>query len=417
MALTDTFVKQVKHSGKPAGDKYADGGGLYLLVKAAGKYWRMDYRHAGKRKTLALGVYPAVSLAKARKRRDEARELLADGQDPSAVKRQAKIAQAVAAANTFEAVALEFHARMVEEWSAIHAKRWLEGLQKDVFPYIGSMPIATLTAPVVLDMLRRVERRGAIETLHKLRQSCGQVFRYGIQTGRCERDPVADLRGALKQVVVKHMAAILEPAKVGELMRAIYGYTGQLTTKAALQLSALLFQRPGNIRAMEWSEIDLDAGMWTIPAAKMKRRIAGKINGRPHFVPLAPQAVAILRELHPITGQGRYVFPSLLTGERPMSENTTNTALQRLGYGREVIVPHGFRSMARTLMVEHLPGISADAIEAQLAHGKLGPLGDAYDRAEFMDQRRKMMREWADYLDWLRKGADVIPFPATKQAV
>jgi integrase len=221
---------------------------------------------------------------------------------------------------------------------------------------------------------------------------------------------VADLRGALKQVVVKHMPAIFEPPKVGELMRAIWGYTGQPTTKAALQLTALLFQRPGNIRAIEWAWVDFDEAMLTIPAQAMKRRVAGKINGRPHFVPLAPQAVAILKDLQPLTGHGRYAFPSLLTGERPMSENTTNTALQRLGYGRDVIVPHGFRSMARTMMVERL-GISADVIEAQLAHDKSGPLGGAYDRAEFMEQRRKMMREWADYLDRLRLGAEVIPFP------
>jgi integrase len=386
---------------------------MYLHVMGAGKYWRMDYRYVGKRKTLALGVYPAVSLAKARKRREEARELLAEGKDPGTAKREAKMTLAVAVANTFEAVAVEFHARMLEEWSAIHAKRWLEGLQKDVFPYIGSMPIATITAPVVLDTLRRVERRGAIETLHKLRQSAGQVFRYGLQTGRCERDPVADLRGALKSVVVKHMAAILEPAKAGELIRAIWAYTGYPTTKAALQLSALLFQRPGNIRAMEWAELDLDAGMWTIPAAKMKRRVHEKLNGRPHFVPLAPQAVAILKDVQPLTGHGRYVFPSLLTGERPMSDNTVNTALRRMGYSRDEMTPHGFRAMARTMMIERLPGISADVIEAQLAHGKSGPLGMAYDRAEFMDQRRKMMREWADYLDWLRVGAKVIPMPRT----
>jgi len=409
MPLTDTFVRQVKWTCKPSGDKHTDGGGLYLYVTSAGKYWRMKYRFAGKEKKLALGVYPSVSLAKARKRREEARELLADGKDPGAAKREAKAALVVAAANTFEAVAVEFHSRMLDEWSAIHAKRWLEGLQKDVFPYIGRMPIATITAPVVLDTLRRVERRGAIETLHKLRQSAGQVFRYGVQTGRCERDPVADLRGALKPVMVKHMAAVLEPDKAGELMRAIWSYTGQFTTKAALQLSALLFQRPGNIRAMEWAWVDLDGAMLTIPAQSMKRTVYQKLNGRPHFVPLAPQAVAILKDVQPLTGHGRYVFPSLLTGERPMSENTVRSALRRLGYSNDEMTPHGFRAMARTLMVERLPGISADVIEAQLAHGKSGPLGAAYDRAEFMEQRRKMMREWADYLDKLRVGAKVIP--------
>jgi integrase len=331
---------------------------------------------------------------------------------PGAAKRAEKIAQGVVAANT---VAREFHALMTEQWSAIHARRWIEGLVKDVFPYIGRMPIANITAPVVLDTLRRVEQRGAIETLHKLRQSAGQTFRYGIQTGRCERDPVADLRGALRQVAVKHMPAILEPAQVGALMRAIWDYQGQPVTRAALQLTALLFQRPGNIRAMEWAWIDFDAAMLTIPAQAMKRRIAEKINGRPHLVPLAPQAVAILRDLRHLTGTGRYMFPSLLTGQRPMSENTMNTALKRLGYSREMIVPHGFRSMARTLAVERL-GINADVMEAQLTHGKSGPLGQAYDRAEYMEQRKAMMRTWADYLDKLRMGGQVIPFPASKRA-
>ena len=411
MAITTDI--QAKNAKKPG--KHAVGGGLYLHVMASGKYWRMKYRFAGKEKLLAFGKYPDVSLAHARKACDKARDLLKNDIDPGAAKRLEKIALSVAAANTFEAVAREFHAMMVEQWSAIHAKRWIEGLGKDVFPYIGRMPIAAITAPVVLDTLRRVERRGAIETLHRLRQSVGQVFRYGIQTGRCERDPAADLRGALKQVTVKNMPAILEPPKVGELMRAIWAYQGQPCTKAALQLSALLFQRPGNIRMMEWSELDLDAGMWTIPAGKMKRRIAGKINGRPHLVPLAPQAMAILRELQPLTGGGRYVFPSLLTSERPMSENTMNAALQRMGYSRDMIVPHGFRSMARTLVVERL-GISADVAEAQLAHGKSGPLGEAYDRAQYMEQRKAMMRAWADYLDRLRIGAKVVPFPTAKQA-
>ena len=416
MALTDTFVRQVKHSGRPAGDKHSDGGGLYLHVTGAGKYWRMAYRFAGKQKKLAFGVYPAVSLAKARKARDTAKEQLAEGIDPSAAKREEKIARTVAAANTFEATAREFHAKMADGWSPRYAMRWIERMEKDLFPYIGKLPLPQITAPLVLHALQRAEDRGAHETAHTLRQTAGQVFRYGVQTGRCERDPVADLRGALKPIMVKHMAAILEPAKAGELMRAIWNYTGQLTTKAALQLSALLFQRPHNIRAMEWAWVDLDEAMLTIPAQSMKRRVQQKLNGRPHFVPLAPQAVAILKDLQPLTGHGRYVFPSLITGERPMSENTVNTALRRMGFSRDEIVAHGFRSMARTLMVERIPGILADVIEAQLAHGKSGPLGAAYDRAEFMDQRRKMMREWADYLDRLRIGAKVIPMPRARKA-
>ena len=409
MALTDTFVRQVKHTGKPTGDKYTDGGGMYLLVKAAGRYWRMDYTHADKRKTLALGVYPEVSLAKARQRRANARELLAEGLDPGAAKRAQKLATRVAAANTFEAVAREFHVTQATGWSPRYAARWIERMEKDLFPYIGKLTLPAITAPVLLDALRKVEKRGANETAHTLRQTAGQVFRYGVQTGRCERSPVTDLHGALKPIVVKHMAAVLEPAKAGELLRAIDGYTGQPMTKAALALSALLFQRPGNIRQMEWAWIDLDKAMLTIPSQDMKRRLAQKLNGRPHFVPLAPQAIAVLKELQPLTGHGRFVFPSLRTGERAMSDNTINAALRRMGFPSDEMSAHGFRAMARTLMIERIHGISADVIEAQLAHGKSGPLGAAYDRAEFMEQRRRMMGEWADYLDRLRRGADVVP--------
>ena len=412
MALTDTFVRQVKHTGKASGDKYADGGGMYLLVKAGGRYWRMDYTHAEKRKTLALGVYPEVSLAKARQRRTEARELLAEGLDPGVAKRAEKLATRVAAANTFEAVAREFHATQASGWSPRYASRWIERMEKDLFPHIGKLTLPSITAPVLLDALRKVEKRGANETAHTLRQTAGQVFRYGVQTGRCERSPVNDLHGALKPIVVKHMAAVLEPAKAGELLRAIDGYSGQPMTKAALALSALLFQRPGNIRQMEWAWIDFGKAMLTIPSQDMKRRLQQKINGRPHFVPLAPQAVTILKELQPLTGHGRYVFPSLRTSERAMSDNTINAALRRMGFASDEMSAHGFRAMARTLMIERIHGISADVIEAQLAHGKSGPLGAAYDRAEFMEQRRSMMREWADYLDKLRSGAEVVPLRA-----
>ena len=412
MALTDTFVKNTKHTGKATGDKHADGGGMYLHIKEAGKYWRMSYRILGKQKTLALGVYPAVSLAKARQRRDRARELLADGIDPSIAKRDEKQAAATAAANTFELVAREFHKTKGDSWSTSYADKWLRGMVKDLFPYLGALPIANITARALLTVVRKVEARGAHETAHTLRQTAGQVFRYGIQTGRCERDPSADLHGALKPAVVKHMAAILEPDKVGEMLRAIYAYAGQPTTRTALMLSALLFQRPGNIRQMEWIWIDFDKAMLTIPSQDMKRRIHQKMNGRPHLVPLAPQALAALAELRPLTGHGRYVFPSLLTGERPMSDNTVNVALRRMGISKEEMTAHGFRATARTLLIERIPGISDDVIEAQLAHGKSGPLGSAYDRAEFMEQRRKMMTVWADYLDKLRVGADVIQFKA-----
>jgi integrase len=279
---------------------------------------------------------------------------------------------------------------------------------KDMFPYLGALPLASINAPALLTVVRKAEARGAHETAHTLRQTARQVFRYGIQTGRCDRDPSTDLHGTLKPAVVKHMAAILEPVKVGELMRAIHSYAGQPTTRTALVLSALLFQRPGNIRQMEWTWIDFDNAMLTIPSQDMKRRMHQKINGRPYLVPLAPQALAALAELRPLTGHGRYVFPSLLTGERPMSDNTVNLALRRMDISKEEMTAHGFRATARTLLIERLPGITDDVIEAQLAHGKSGPLGSAYDRAELMEQRRKMMTVWADYLDKLRIGADVI---------
>lgn len=414
MALTATFVKNAKNTGASAGDKHRDGGGMYLLVNASGKYWRMDYRFADKRKTLALGVYPAVSLQKARKRRDAARELLADGKNPGAVKREERQATAMAAANTFELVAREFVQTKVDAWSPMYAAKWLRGMEKDLFPYIGKLPIATVTPPMLLDVLRKCEKRGAIESAHTLRQTAGQVFRYGIQTGRCERSPATDLQGALKPVTTKHMAAILEPTQVGALLRAIDAYAGQPMTRTALALSALLFQRPGNIRQMEWAWVDFDDAMLTIPSQDMKRRIQQKLNGRPHFVPLAPQAVSLLKELVPISGHGRYVFPSLRTGERPMSDNTVNAALRRMGFEKDEMSAHGFRATARTLMIERIKGISADVIEAQLAHDKSGPLGGTYDRAEFMEQRRTMMLVWADYLDKLRIGAEVIQFKASR---
>ncbi len=410
MALTDTFVKNIKPTESPTGDKHTDGQGLYLHVKQAGKYWRMSYRFNGKQKLLALGVYPSVSLAKARLRRDKARELLADGIDPSLAKKEAKRADTIAAANTFELVAREFLKTKIDAWSGSYSEKWLRGMVKDLFPYLGILPLASIKAPALLDVLKRVEKRGAIETTHTLRQTAGQVFRYGIQTGRCERNPSQDLQGALKPVTTKNMAAILDPIKVGSLLRAIDAYTGQPMTRVALALSALLFQRPGNVRQMEWTWVDLNISMLTIPSQDMKRRIHQKINGRPHLVPLAPQAVSLLKEIEPLTGQGRYVFPSLRTGERPMSDNTINAALRRMGFAKDEMSAHGFRATARTLMIERIKGISADVIEAQLAHGKSGPLGNAYDRAEFMEQRCKMMCEWADYLDRLRTGADVIPF-------
>ena len=410
MALTDTFIKQAKWTGKPTGDKHSDGHGLYLHVKESGKYWRMAYRHLGKQKTLAIGIYPAVTLAQARKATEKARGLLAQDIDPSQAKQEAKAHAKAMERNTFEEVAREFHQTKSDGWSKRHADKWLSGMQAYLFPSLGGKAIASITAPMLLDVLRLVEKRGIIETVHTLKQSAGQVFRYGIQTGKCERNPAADLQGALKPIVTKHMSAILEPAKVGEFLRACEGYSGHPSTRVALLLSALLFQRPANIRQMQWDWVDFDQAMLTIPAEHMKRTVHGKVNGRPHLVPLCRQSLALLNEIKPLTGQGIYVFPSTRTQSRPMSDVTLNAAMRRMGFTKDEMTAHGFRAMARTLMIEKLSGISPDVIEAQLAHGKSGPLGMAYDRTEYMEQRRTMMQQWGDYLDRLRTGAAVIPF-------
>lgn len=411
--LTDADCRNATCPADLKRRRLTDGAGLYLEVSPAGsKRWFWKFYPEGRESRVALGSYPEVTLKAARLARDEARRVWQAGTNPVQQRKADKIAASASSATTFEAVAREFHATKATGWSASHGERWLRAMEKDMFTRLGSLPLASITAPLVLEALQRVEARGAHETARKLLESVGQVFRYGIQTGRCERNPAADLAGALKPVQVRHMAAVLEPVQVGALLRDIEGYAGQPLTRAALALSALLFQRPGNIRAMEWSEVDAAGALWTIPAAKMKRTLMGKVNGRPHLVPLAPQARAILEDLRPLTGQGRYVFPSLLSGDRCMSDNTIRNALRRMGYGNEDMTAHGFRAMARTLIGERLPGISHEVIEAQLAHGKSGPLGMAYDRAEYMEQRRQMMRTWADYLDRLRVGAQVIPFKA-----
>lgn len=409
--LTDADCRNATCTkGKPR-ERLADGGGLYLEVTPNGsKRWFVKYRFGGKERRLALGTYPEVPLKDARRAREQARQTREAGSDPVQARRIERAQASTSRATTFEAVAREFHHTKAGEWSQNHAAQWLRCCEKDLFPWLGSLPLADVSGAVLLAALRRVEARGTRQMAHDLRQFAGQVFRYGIATGRCERNPAADLAGALKARTVRHAAAILEPSKVGALMRGIDGYSGQPLTRGALALSALLFQRPGNIRAMEWSEVDTDAAIWTIPAAKMKRTVHGKVNGRPHLVPLAPQALAILEELRPLSGHGRYVFPSLLTGERCMSENTVRAALRRMGYTNEEMTAHGFRAMARTLIGERLPGIHQDVIEAQLAHGKASPLGMAYDRAEYMEQRRQMMQAWADCLYRLRDGAQVLAF-------
>lgn len=402
MALTDTFVKNIKATASPVGDKHTDGQGLYLHVKPAGKYWRMNYRHQGKQKTLALGIYPEVSLAKARQRRDKARELLADGIDPSTAKRQEKQTSLDAAAHTFEAVARDWLAKTAAKRVEITQQKVTAWLERDVLPYIGKMPISTIGPRDVLDrVIRKVEARAAIDTAHRVKQLCGQIFRYAVVSGLADRDVTTDLREALATKTEKHFAAITEPKEAGALLRSIHSYTGHPYTVAAMKLAPLVFVRPGELRAAEWTEIDLDTAEWRIPASRMKM-------DNDHIVPLPGQAVEILRSLQPITGHGRYVFPSIRTGERPMSENTVNSALRAMGYGADVHTGHGFRAMARTIMDEVL-GERVDLIEHQLAHAVKDTNGRAYNRTAHLPARRDMMQRWADYLDKLRTGAEVIP--------
>ncbi len=418
--LTDVAIRKAKVEAGGR-TKLSDGGGLYLELHTNGsRYWRMKYRFAGAEKRLAFGVYPEVPLADARRRRDEARRVLAAGVDPGEVRKAekaAKVAKAeadrlaaegVAVPGTFEFVAREWLAVVHrEKVSDGHAARTEIRLRNDVFPWLGARPIDGIEAPELLQCLRRIEGRGAIETAHRVKDACGQVFRYGIAIGQCTRNPAADLRDALRPVPTRHLAAIVEPKRAGELLRDMMGYEGHAVTRAALALSALLMLRPGELRQMEWRWIDFDAAMLSVPAEVMKRRKADKANGVPHLVPLAPQAVATLDDLKPLTGHGRYVFPSLLTGERCMSENTVRGALRRMGYSNEDATAHGFRAMARTMIAERLE-IAPEVIEAQLAHQVTGSLGRSYDRTQFLEQRREMMNKWADYLDRLREGAQVI---------
>ncbi len=396
MALTDTFIRHVKHSGAPAGDKHTDGQGLYLLVTATSKCWRMNYRYAGKQKTLAFGVYPALPLAEARKLRDKAREQLALGTDPSEAKRAAKAAKALDVGNTFEALAGLWLEKLAATRSASTQKKVKNWLEHDVFPVIGKRPVSSLRPRDILMVARRLEQRGAIDSAHRVKQVCGQICRYCVALDLVERDVTADLIGALAPAKRTNYAALTEPKDVAVLMRAIYGYQGTHVGIAALKLAPMLFVRPGELRAAEWMEIDLSAAQWRIPAKKMKMQIE-------HMVPLPTQAVAILRGLYPITGHGRYVFPSLRTEQACMSENTINAALRGMGYSKDVMTGHGFRAMARTILDEVL-GERVDLIEHQLAHAVKDANGRAYNRTAHLPARREMMQRWADYLDRLRAG-------------
>jgi len=398
MPLRDTTVRKAKPSANRK--KLSDGGGLHVLVKPnGGKLWRLAYRFAGKQKTLALGAYPTVSLAEARTQRDEAKKLLARSVDPSV---QRKADRQSAKDNSFRAVADEMLAKLEREGRAqvtLTKKQWLLDF---AFPAFGDRPVAEITARELLALLREIERRGLYETAKRLRSTCGMVFRYAIATGRAERDASMDLRGALTTHKVIHHPTIVDPAGIGALLRAMDVFDGQPTTRTALRLAAYVFVRPGELRHAEWKEFDLDAAVWGIPAEKMKMR-------RPHRVPLARQSLAILRELRLITGSGRWLFPSVRTFARPISENTLNAALRRLGYGSEAMSTHGFRAMAATRLNE-MGRWNADAIERQLAHQEANAVRRAYTHsAEYWPERVRMMQEWADYLDALREGGKVVP--------
>lgn len=390
MALTELAVKSARPKDKPY--KLFDERGLYLLVeRSGGRLWRFKYSVAGREKLISLGNYPDVPLKRAREKRDEARRLVADGIDPSA-KRQAEKAAQV---DTFEAIGREWMELQRKRLTPRTFERNLRFLEEFLYPYLGRSPIATIKAPELLAVLKRVEARGFHETAHRVRAIAGCVFRYGIATGRSERDLSADLRGALAPVVTKNRAAITDPLRIGDLLRAIDAYRGQPTTEAALKLAPLTFVRPGELRGAEWKEFDLDKEEpeWRIPSTRMKMRDE-------HIVPLSRQAVAILREIEPLTGGGRYVFPSLRGGHRPISENTVNVALRNMGYSGQEMTGHGFRAMASTCLNER--GVAPDLIELQLAHAERDEVRAAYNRSKRMADRRKMMQEWADYLDGLR---------------
>jgi len=398
LAATDFLTEARLRSARPKARPYKlrDGGGLYLLVTPAGaKQWRLRYTLGGRESMVSLGTYPATSLKAARAKRAGMHTALEGGRDPAAERRAAR----ASGANTFESIAREWLGK--QPFAPKTMKKAVWTFEDLLFPYIGSRPISALTAPELLGVFRRLERRGKHETAHRAKQRVGQVVRYGIATGRAERDPTADLRGALAPVVVMNRAAITDPREVAQLLRALHGYRGHPVVEAALKLAPLVFVRPGELRAAEWAEIDLDAAEWRIAAHRMKM-------GQQHLVPLARQAVALLRDIKPLTGRGRYVFPSPRSAERPLSDNAITAALRRMGYTGDQMSWHGFRAMASTLLNE--TGYPPDVIELQLAHQERNEVRAAYNRAQRLEERRKMMQSWADYLDGLRQGADVMPF-------
>lgn len=400
MALTDTAIRTAKPRPKPY--KLSDSLGLFVLVQpTGGKLWRLKYRVDGREKKLGFGTYPEVSLIAARKQRDRARELIAAGKDPSREKQQAKHRAMASAANTFGEIAREFIEKRRREGLSASTADKSEYYVSRMGPVIARLPIAEIAAPDLLAVLRRIEAKGNYETAGRVLQLAGRIFRYAVATARLASDPSRDLRGALTAPQPKHYGAIVEAKRAGELLRAIDGYEGQFTTKLAMQLAPHVFVRPGEMRHAEWSEIDLDMGLWTIPAGKMKM-------GKAHHVPLSRQSVELFRQIRAITGPAGYVFPSIRTHLRPMSENTINAGLRRLGFSGDEMTAHGFRAMASTLLNESGKW-NPDAIERALAHGDEDKVRAAYHRGTHWKERVEMAQWWSDYLDVLRKGADIVP--------
>lgn len=399
MPLTDTAIRTAKANART--QRFFDSGGLYLEVApTGGKWWRFKYRYDGKEKRISLGVYPEVSLKRAREKRDEARALLADGIDPGENRKAAKAAKVERASNSFEGIAREWFDKNKPTWAPSHADKIIARLENDVFPWLGGKAIADITAPDVLAVLRRIEGRGTLDTAHRASGNCSQVFRYAIATGRALRDPVPDLRGALPPVVKTNFAALTNPDEVAALLRAIDAFKGTFVVQSALRLAPLLFVRPGELRQAQWADIDLDKSEWRYHVTKTKTA---------HLVPLARQAVAILREMEPLSGHGRYVFPGARDPQRAMSDAAINAALRRMGYDTQSeITGHGFRAMARTILAEELHH-RPEVIEHQLAHAVPDALGTAYNRTKFLKERRVMMQEWADYLDKIKAGAAIVP--------
>ncbi len=393
MPLTDAQIRKVKPTDRP--QRLFDGRGLYIEVSTnGGKWWRLKYRYGGKEKRLSLGVYPDVSLKDARHRRDEARKLLANDVDPSEHRKALRAKSREIGANSFEVIAREWFDKRAANWVASHADRIIRRLERDIFPWIGSTPITELNAPKILEVIRRIEQRGALETAHRALQNCSQVFRYAVATARAERDPSADLRGALPPVKGKHFASVTEPEKLAGILRSLDSYEGTLVVRCALRLAPLVFVRPGELRHAQWSDIDLDNAEWRYTVTKTESQ---------HIVPLSSQATAILAELRPATGRGRYVFPSARhpRGDRAMSDNAVLAALRRMEIPKDEMSGHGFRAAARTILDEVL-GFPPHLIEHQLAHTVRDPLGRAYNRTAHLPERQRMMQDWADYLDQLK---------------